>query len=157
MTLGSADQAFRLAHGDKENASEVLSSITSYADYKRQIEQVGSAYEKLKVRVSKHFAREEERKKHGHKHGLHADTESESSEEEEQEAKKDDGFNQDWERKRKRRTKDDIEREALLMGDLYAVLGIDHLMYEAGDGDIKSAYKKLALMYHPDKIGETIT
>ena len=45
----------------------------------------------------------------------------------------------------------------MLMGDLYALLGIDDLSYEAGEGDIKSAYKKLALMYHPDKIGENIT
>jgi len=43
------------------------------------------------------------------------------------------------------------------MGDLYSILGLDHLSYEAGDGDIKQAYKKLALMYHPDKLGDSIT
>ncbi len=43
------------------------------------------------------------------------------------------------------------------MGDLYGILGLEHLTYEAGDGDIKSAYRKLALMYHPDKIGESIS
>lgn len=43
------------------------------------------------------------------------------------------------------------------MGDLYAILGIEHLTYEAGDSDIKSAYKRLALMYHPDKLGENIS
>lgn len=43
------------------------------------------------------------------------------------------------------------------MGDLYALLGLDHLTYEAGEGDIKSSYRKLALMYHPDKIGDAIT
>jgi DnaJ-class molecular chaperone len=48
-------------------------------------------------------------------------------------------------------------RRYFLMGDLYAILGIEHLTYEAGEGDIKSAYKKLALMYHPDKLGENIT
>lgn len=43
------------------------------------------------------------------------------------------------------------------MGDLYALLGLEHLTNEAGDGDIKKAYMKLALMYHPDKLGASIT
>jgi len=43
------------------------------------------------------------------------------------------------------------------MGDLYAILGLEHLTYEAGDGDIKKAYRQFALMYHPDKVGDTIT
>jgi len=40
---------------------------------------------------------------------------------------------QDYEKKRKKRTKEDIEREALLMGDLYATLGLDDITYEASD------------------------
>lgn len=43
------------------------------------------------------------------------------------------------------------------MGDQYAILGLEHLTYEAGEGDIKTAYRKLALMYHPDKMGEDVT
>ena len=43
------------------------------------------------------------------------------------------------------------------MGDLYAILGLEDKMMEAKEIDIKTAYKKLALMYHPDKIGEGIT
>lgn len=43
------------------------------------------------------------------------------------------------------------------MGDLYGILGLEHLTYEAGDGDIKSAYRTMALMYHPDKIGDSIS
>ena len=82
---------------------------------------------------------------------------SDESEEEKEEVKTEEDFNQNWEKKRKKRTKEDIEREALLMGDLYSMLGLEHLSYEAGDGDIKQAYKKLALMYHPDKLGENIT
>jgi DnaJ-class molecular chaperone len=54
---------------------------------------------------------------------------------------------------REEEAQEEVEKEALLMGDLYAILGLEHLTYEAGEGDIKSAYKKLVLMYHPDKIG----
>ena len=43
------------------------------------------------------------------------------------------------------------------MGDLYGILGLADKTYEAGEGDIKSSYKKLALMYHPDKMGDSIT
>jgi len=84
---------------------------------------------------------------------------SDHSESEEEKGVEEDGEekNQDWEKKRRRRTKEDIEKEVLLMGDLYAIMGLEHLTYEAGDGDIKSAYRKMALMYHPDKLGESIT
>jgi DnaJ-class molecular chaperone len=35
--------------------------------------------------------------------------------------------------------------------DLYEILGLDHLAQTATDIDIKKAYRKLALIYHPDK------
>lgn len=44
-----------------------------------------------------------------------------------------------------------MEKEALLMGDLYDILELGHLTYEAGLPDIKQAYKKLSLEFHPDK------
>lgn len=43
------------------------------------------------------------------------------------------------------------------MGDLYATLGLQDKTYEAGDNDIKSAYRQLVIMYHPDKLGDKIT
>jgi DnaJ family protein C protein 2 len=90
-------------------------------------------------------------------HHVHIEEESSSSESEEEKGNPEEKKSEEWEKKRRRRTKDEIEKEALLMGDLYAILGLDHLTYEAGDSDIKSAYKKLALMYHPDKMGESYT
>lgn len=68
-----------------------------------------------------------------------------SSSESEDEVKKDDEKSQEWEKKRHRKTRDDIEREALLMGDLYAILGLEDKTYEAKEYEIKSAYRSLVL------------
>ena len=48
-------------------------------------------------------------------------------------------------------------KEALEKGDLYGVLGLEKLTYEAGDSDIRRAYQKNALKYHPDKLGDKVT
>jgi hypothetical protein len=64
--------------------------------------------------------------------------EGEQSDEEEVKAgDNEEGKSQEWEKKRKRRTREDIEKEVLLMGDLYAILGIEHLIYEANDKEVK--------------------
>ena len=63
----------------------------------------------------------------------------------------------DWQKKRKKRTKEDVEREALLMGDLYAILGLDDLKALSKEKDIKGAYRQLALDHHPDKLGEELS
>ena len=119
---------------------------------------MGSAYEKLKVRIAKMREKYDEqmkKKAENPHHHVHVADETSSESEEEEKGAEEPSKSEEWEKKRRRRTKEDIEKEALLMGDLYAILGLEHLTYEAGEGDIKSAYKKLALMYHPDKIGES--
>ena len=125
---------------------------------KRRVEQVGSAYEKKKLKVHKQLLKFADNQKKRAANSAHVDAEHSGSEEEEEETKGPaQDKNEEWEKKRHRRTKEQIEQDMLLIGDLYAILGLEHLTFEAGDGDIKSAYKKMALMYHPDKLGENIT
>ena len=43
------------------------------------------------------------------------------------------------------------------MGDLYAILGLEEKLYEASEKEIATAYKKAALHFHPDKLGDKLT
>lgn len=43
------------------------------------------------------------------------------------------------------------------MENLYATLGLDDLTYEASEMQISKAYKKAALMFHPDKLKDKQT
>lgn len=68
LTLPSIDQELKSSLGH-ENASMVMDTLTMCSDMSRAIEQVGQAYEKLKVRVHKQILREEARHKHAHTKG----------------------------------------------------------------------------------------
>jgi DnaJ family protein C protein 2 len=43
------------------------------------------------------------------------------------------------------------------MENLYAILGLEDKAYEATEAEIGKAYKKSALKFHPDKLGDKIT
>ena len=157
LTLPSLDLAL-IAAG---KTSEVISSFTMVPAIQKRLEPVGAAYEKVKAKVHKQVTkfesankRREESLASGKAHK--EDSESEASEEEVDKSPVEANSDQ-YEKKRHRRTREEIEKEVLLMGDLYSILELEHLTYEAGEGDIKSAYKRLALMYHPDKLGENIS
>lgn len=64
--------------------------------------------------------------------------------------------NEDFERKRKKKTKEQIEKEAL-EGNLYGALEIFEKTEEADEKMITKAYRKMALKYHPDKLGKNLT
>lgn len=83
-----------------------------------------------------------------------SEPEADSEEEEKDPAP---GKQDDYEKKRRKKTKEDIEREALEKGDLYAILELEDKTFEAGEQEIGKAYKKLALKFHPDKLGDKIT
>ena len=100
---------------------------------------------------------------HDYKNNInqHSDSEESKGSGEDGEELKQGEFDQidskDFEKKRKKKTKEDIEKEALLMGDLYSILGLEDKKEEAKDSDIGKAYKKAALLFHPDKLGDKLT
>ena len=63
-------------------------------------------------------------------------------------------FNADYEKKRHRRTRAEIEKEALELGDLYGILGLEESKNEVSVKGISKAYRKMAVKSHPDKLGE---
>lgn len=131
-------------------------SPLSFTKMQKQIEQVGQGYESLK----KKYAYLEEKMQKGASAKFSDSEHSASDRENSDEETKGDATNaqqEDYEKKRKRKTREDIEREALAKGDLYALLGLENKTYEAGDQDIRKSYQKLALKFHPDKLGDKIT
>lgn len=105
----------------------MLSAFTIVDAIKKNIEQVGSAYEKLKVKFAKQLQKTIDTQKKRDINPHHESSEDEASEEEEEEVVGAGENKDEYEKKRHRRTKEDIEREVLLMGDLYAILGLEHL------------------------------
>ena len=43
------------------------------------------------------------------------------------------------------------------MGDLYAMLGLEANTFECSEAQIGKAYRKAALIFHPDKLGDKLT
>jgi len=76
--------------------------------------------------------------------------ESDYDDAEEQKIMKD-KFHDEWEKKRKGRSSKEHQTNTLLMDDFYHILGLEDLGIAATEKHIKTAYRKLALEYHPDK------
>ena len=132
----------------------------------KRIEAVGKAYdvlmkkymklaEVMKAGGSAQFEDEVvEEVKRPQKEGAKGKKGSEDDDDEEEE--KDGEDHGDTEAKRHTKTKAQIEKEAL-DGNLYGVLEMVDKTYDANEKEITKAYRKMALRYHPDKLGENIT
>lgn len=106
-----------------------------HEEYKRRIDCAGAAFEAFyKEKILGHEAK--------------VDGEDSKQEGEEEFAN---AHKKDWEKKRKRKTEAELLQESLQDNDMYTVLGLEDLGMGATLSDIKSAYKKMALVYHPDK------
>lgn len=129
----------------------------------KSIEQAGKWYGALKMKYAKLAERMEM--------GASAHFESSGEEEDEDGDKKKDsksggseeeekadgeGRRDEFESKRKKKTKEQIEKEAL-EGNLYGALEINENSYDVDEKMITKAYRKMALKYHPDKLGREPT
>ena len=152
-TKKAAPKIKALMPADPSVKSPTVIAPMCFTHVQKKIEQVGSGYEALKMR----HHRMNERIEKGAS-AQFTDSESDVDEEETKEGGRSRGNSQDQtEKKRHKKTKEDVEREALEKGDLYGVLGLDDKNHEATEKDIVKAYRMMALKYHPDKLGEDIT
>lgn len=126
-----------------DGAESCVTNKFSLLEAARKIEDAGHGYVKLQEkfwRASQGMEEPEEEK------GSISDDEQIDEKAEE-----------DYAKKRKKKTKEEIQKEALLMEDLYAQLGLEELGHEASMAQVGKAYKKAALLHHPDKLGENFT
>jgi hypothetical protein len=96
-------------------APAVLDTFALVPECARKIEPVGKFYAELQYRIV---------------NNIHKQTSSDEEDKEEGDAETDAHAN-DYAKKKKTRTKEDIEKEALLMENLYATLGLEAETYEA--------------------------
>lgn len=125
---------------------------------KKSIEPVGKSYAKLQGKFHRAMLRQQIAEgKDTDKKGRKIVVEDSDEEEKGESQEFSEGQTKDFEKKRKKKTKEEIEKEALLMDDLYAILGLEEKKFEASEAEIGKAYKKMALIFHPDKLGEKLT
>ena len=115
------------------NGSIVYSGFCLHDDFKRKIDAAGACFESFyREKILRRVVKQEE----------------EESKQEQDYEKEHMG---DWEKKRKRKTESELLQEHLEDDDLYGVLGLGELGMGSTMQDIKTAYRKMALQYHPDK------
>lgn len=149
------------------SATEVVATFTLVPDLAKKIEAVGESHLKLQGKFFRAAQRKLASEGVKDKKGKNIVCEDSEEEVEEQKSGSDnadgaengdvDGEGNEQDYSKKKRTKEDIDRDAANMEDYYAALGLSHLTFEASANSIGKAYKKAALKYHPDKLGDKFT
>lgn len=135
-----SDQMLALPLSDPElfeNGFKVYSSFTLHPDYKKRIDAAGARFEE--------FYRET---------FLGIKKEKEEEEEKVEEINEDDVKN--FEKKRHKKDPKDALKDQL-ENNHYNILGLEALGMGASESQIKTAYRKLALIHHPDKSADAKT
>ena len=120
--------------------NKVISSFTLHKDYFKCIEPAGRVFEEMvKLKFMDPFFEEIVKE-----------------DEEENVVQEEDLFEYEWEKEFKSQQKNNKDGFSTNKENFYQILGIDDLFLNAKQEDIRKAYKKLAVLYHPDKNKENI-
>ena len=124
-----------LREGDNE-PNKIISPFSLCPELVKVVEPVGEAFEKIVIQV-------------------YGDDNSEESENEEEGGDKiieEDTTEYDWEKEYKERESKKKNRDLFSNGyNYYKILGLEDKFLSSKEEDFRKAYKKMALIYHPDK------
>ena len=125
-----------LIEGDNE-PNKVMSPFSLCKDLVKVVEPAGEAFEKIVIQV----------------YGDEISEKNENEEEDPDTIIEEDTTEYDWEKEYKENeSKDKNIKELFSNGyNYYKILGLEDKFLNSKDEDFRKAYKKLALIYHPDK------
>ena len=124
-----------LREGDEE-PNKIISKFCLCPDLSRVVEPAGITFEKIVIQV----------------YGGEISEESEEEEEKNEIIIEEDNIEYEWEKEYKEKeSKKDI-KDAFTNGyNYYKILGLEDKFLNAKEEDFRKAYKKMAIIYHPDK------
>ena len=124
-----------LREGDNET-NKIISKFSLCSELSKVIEPAGIAFEKIVIQV----------------YGGEISEESEDEEEKKEIIIEEDNIEYDWEKEYKEQESKKNIKDIFSNGyNYYKILGLEDKFLNSKDEDFRKAYKKLALIYHPDK------
>ena len=124
-----------LIEGDNE-PNKIISKFCICSELSKVVEPAGHAFEKIVIQV----------------YGGEISEESEDEEEKIEIKIEEDNIEYDWEKEYKEKEKKKNIKDLFSNGyNYYKILGLEDKFLNSKEEDFRRAYKKLALIYHPDK------
>ena len=124
-----------LLEGDNE-PNKIISQFSLCPELSKVVEPAGAAFEKIVIQV----------------YGGEISEESEDEEEKKEIIIEEDNIEYDWEKEYKEQESKKNIKDIFSNGyNYYKILGLEDKFLNSKDEDFRKAYKKLALIYHPDK------
>ena len=124
-----------LQEGDNE-PNKIIAPFSLCKELVKVVEPVGRAFEKIVIQV----------------YGDENEEENESGEDESDKIIEEDTTEYDWEKEYKEKESKKNIKDLFSNGyNYYKILGLEDKFLNSKDDDFRKAYKKMALIYHPDK------